>query len=112
MSDAIGIAAISVHQCNMEVSYCGAGSTEQQKHLEQLVRTIGGSYAQLLQQLHHQATEAFECPGQSYLRVDLYQNILVGVYIQTLHHMARQLTCLSTCPDQMNLHKQNFVCWP
>ena len=69
---------------------CMVGYAEQQKHLEQLVRTIGGSYAQLLQQLHHQATEALECPGQPHLRVDLYQDVLVGVYIKTLHCMVRQ----------------------
>lgn len=82
----------------MGMLYCSVGSVEQQEHLEQLVRTIGGSYAQLLQQLHHQATEALECPGQPHLRVDLYQNVLVGVYVQTLHHMGRQSNCLSLLP--------------
>ncbi len=53
--------------------------------LEQFVRSVGGSYAQLLQQLHHQPAESFEGSWQSDLRVDLYENILVGVHVKTLH---------------------------
>ena len=53
--------------------------------LEQFVRSVGGSYAQLLQQLHHQPAEPFEGSWQSDLRVDLYEHILVGVHIKTLH---------------------------
>jgi len=53
--------------------------------LEQFVRSVGGSYAQLLQQLHHQPAESFERSWQSDLRVDLYENILVGVHVKTLH---------------------------
>ncbi len=54
-------------------------------NLEQFVRSVGGSYAQLLQQLHHQPAEPFEGSWQSDLRVYLYENILVGVHIKTLH---------------------------
>ncbi len=53
--------------------------------LEQFVRSVGGSYAQLLQQLHHQPAEPFEGSWQSDLRVNLYENILVGVHVKTLH---------------------------
>ena len=56
--------------------------------LEQFVRSVGGPYAQLLQQLHHQPAESFEGSRQSDLWVDLYEKILVGVHVKTLNKNA------------------------
>lgn len=53
-------------------------------HFEQLVGSVGGADAQLLQQLHHEAAEALECARQPYLRVDLYEHIFCRVHVQRL----------------------------
>ena len=54
-------------------------------YLEQLIRTIGGTYAQLLQQLHHEAAEPLEGARQSDLGVDFNEDVFVGVHVQALH---------------------------
>lgn len=57
-------------------------------HLQQLVWSIGGSNAQLLEQLHKEATEALERTRKPHLRVHLNQHVFPGVYIQGLRQPA------------------------
>ena len=60
-------------------------SAAQDNHLQQFLGAIGRSDAKLLQQLHHEATEALECARQPYLRVYLDQHIPRCVHIHRLH---------------------------
>lgn len=64
----------------------GIHQTRSGEHLEELVRAIACSNAQLLQQLHHQATESLEGARQSDLRVDLDEDVLSCMHIKGLRH--------------------------
>ena len=53
-------------------------------HLEQFVWPVGCTDAQLLQELHHEATESLEGAGQPHLRVYLDEGFTIGGHIECL----------------------------
>lgn len=81
-------------------------------HLHEFVRAVSGPYTQLLQQLHHQPTEALEGSRNADLWVDLYEYILMCVYVQ-----AFQLASLvqwtiqysQQCLQRSNIHAYTRV---
>lgn len=63
---------------------------KKKRYFEQLVRSIGGSNTELLEQLCKQAAESLERPWQPHFRVDGDEHVLGGVDVNCLVLVKRQ----------------------